>query len=450
MYVARTSWSIVDLEDFQRPETLSAGTHRNTMLRLIIDSSHGNLACSDIADVDYGKHKETETGTVDTANLVVIRDVFCDGIFVQTIRKRPTPPETDVDQERPEEHEALKGSRLGSTQSVNEAAEFSRPEGKSNMVVQEFLPIGPSQMAVGFAEDDKAARVEMGLCQPNSKSGSQVAAVPPHVFETLKDVLTHDMPKGLTPKIKAISEVETTAALRIAPVLEERPHHSPFGHATAPTESKKDTLRMFLERKVHEEEDRFALFAKRQNIFVEQVREKADDIDVPTPNPWKGIMVTEDASTLVVPEKVDAKETSSKYDSKNMSVASVGRREEVSVDSLPETSSAVKAPTFQSAKPKREDLPKTRTAVKQKGLIEKKSSRFFNTKKKESDESSCSDSSSESSEDPSSRDTYERGLWDSSEDDSSLQSTDEEEPETSAFPSGERAGSGGDRAGSGR
>ncbi|RKO91433.1 hypothetical protein BDK51DRAFT_51980 [Blyttiomyces helicus] len=49
---------LIDLEDFQRKDTLEAGTHRNTMLRIIIDSSHNSEACSDIANVDYGKYAE--------------------------------------------------------------------------------------------------------------------------------------------------------------------------------------------------------------------------------------------------------------------------------------------------------------------------------------------------------------------------------------------------------
>ncbi|RKO93929.1 hypothetical protein BDK51DRAFT_43375 [Blyttiomyces helicus] len=48
--------TVLDLSAFQRKETLEAGTHRNTLLRLIIDNAYHSNACSDIANVDYGKY----------------------------------------------------------------------------------------------------------------------------------------------------------------------------------------------------------------------------------------------------------------------------------------------------------------------------------------------------------------------------------------------------------
>ncbi|RKO94624.1 hypothetical protein BDK51DRAFT_43433 [Blyttiomyces helicus] len=73
--------TIIDLEHFERRETLERGLHRNTLLRLIIDNAHDDNACSEIADVEYGKYRSSATGKLDARD--VIRPVFCDGIFVQ-------------------------------------------------------------------------------------------------------------------------------------------------------------------------------------------------------------------------------------------------------------------------------------------------------------------------------------------------------------------------------
>ncbi|RKO85618.1 hypothetical protein BDK51DRAFT_34961, partial [Blyttiomyces helicus] len=89
--------AVLDLSALQRKETLEAGTHRNTLLRLLIDNAYGSNACSDIANVDYGKYcTSPDLSTFDESH--VIRNLFCDGIFLQA-RCRTTEDVVDEDAE---------------------------------------------------------------------------------------------------------------------------------------------------------------------------------------------------------------------------------------------------------------------------------------------------------------------------------------------------------------
>ncbi|RKO90616.1 hypothetical protein BDK51DRAFT_31420 [Blyttiomyces helicus] len=250
--------TVIDLEDFQRKGTLEAGTHRNTLIRLIVDNAYGSNACSDIANVDYGKYAEEESDIDRFDDKHVIRPCFCDGMFMQSISK------TD-----------------GTIEDAGIPVEVAQTLERAVLMEFTFKPITDI-----VSESSGSASMEPSVSQKTSSSRNPSWSSAPPMSAQPSASRTR---RNHNPPDSSQSTEYIPLAKEGTPLFEGLPMRP--GEAYFPYDEfarcRRDTKeeakgRIFAEREIEEEEDSHLLHSNGQNtldkaLFERAMRKKSDD-----------------------------------------------------------------------------------------------------------------------------------------------------------------------------